>query len=532
MPDALKSVDVPSVHGVVVLNPDGTSIGSSTSGGNGAIVDGSNDTIKATVKDLTNSNPLTTAIVDANGDQITSFGGGVQYTEGDIDASITGTAVMVEDAANTLRPVPGDATKGMKVQITDGSGTQITSFGGGTQYTEGDVDTTFTGTIAMAEGPSNTATPLQVDSSSHLQVDIAATSADIVVQDGGGSLTVDNNGTFATQAAQSGTWNITNVSGTVSLPTGASTLTEQQTQTTALQLIDDTVATTAAAIPGKGLAISGTDGTNARVIKTDTSGELQVDVLTMPTTTVTGTVAATQSGTWSVRNQDGSGNSLASSTTTPAGTEQALIVRNIPSGTQDVSGTVTANLAAGTNNIGDVDILTIAAGDNNIGNVDIVTMPNVTLAAGTNTNEVVGDVAEDQPLAGNPVRVGVRASTAEPSSMSGDGDIVTPWADIKGRIMVAQKAATATLSNVAASATSVTILSANTSRIGATIVNDSSALLYIKFGTTASTTSYTVVLAGASSAPFSYYEVPAGYTGRIDGIWASATGNARVTEIT
>lgn len=34
---------------------------------------------------------------------------------------------------------------------------------------------------------------------------------------------------------------------------------------------------------------------------------------------------------------DGSGNSLASSTTTPAGTEQALIVRNIPSGTQAIS---------------------------------------------------------------------------------------------------------------------------------------------------------------------------------------------------
>lgn len=55
------------------------------------------------------------------------------------------------------------------------------------------------------------------------------------------------------------------------------------------------------------------------------------------------TVAATQSGTWTVRNQDGTGNALASSTTAPAGTEQALIVRNIPSGTQTVSGSVTAS---------------------------------------------------------------------------------------------------------------------------------------------------------------------------------------------
>lgn len=91
---------------------------------------------------------------------------------------------------------------------------------------------------------------------------------------------------------------------------------------------------------------------------------------------------------------------------------------------------------------------------------------------------------------------------------------------------------TGTLTNVAGSASSVTVLAANSGRFGATIVNDSSALLYLKFGSTASTTSYTVVLAGAASAPFAYYEVPFGYTGIITGIWASATGNARVTEVT
>lgn len=58
----------------------------------------------------------------------------------------------------------------------------------------------------------------------------------------------------------------------------------------------------------------------------------------------TDSVAAVQSGNFVVRNQDGAGNNLVSSTTTPAGTEQALIVRNIPSGTQTISGTVTANV--------------------------------------------------------------------------------------------------------------------------------------------------------------------------------------------
>ncbi len=69
---------------------------------------------------------------------------------------------------------------------------------------------------------------------------------------------------------------------------------------TSLQLLDDTVATTASAITTKGLAISGTDGTNARVIKTDSSGELQVDVLTMPTVTVN-SHAVTNAGTFAVQ---------------------------------------------------------------------------------------------------------------------------------------------------------------------------------------------------------------------------------------
>ena len=55
---------------------------------------------------------------------------------------------------------------------------------------------------------------------------------------------------------------------------------------TSVQLIDDGVATVASAITTKGMAAVGTDGTNARILKTDTNGELQVDVLTMPTVTV------------------------------------------------------------------------------------------------------------------------------------------------------------------------------------------------------------------------------------------------------
>jgi hypothetical protein len=93
-----------------------------------------------------------------------------------------------------------------------------------------------------------------------------------------------------------------------------------------------------------------------------------------------------------------------------------------------------------------------------------------------------------------------------------------------------QGAQAATVSNVSASATSVTILSATDTRAGASILNDTSDTtnyLYVKMGTTASTTDYSVKINAGG-----YFEVPYGYNGRIDGIWVSASGAARVTEYT
>jgi hypothetical protein len=89
------------------------------------------------------------------------------------------------------------------------------------------------------------------------------------------------------------------------------------------------------------------------------------------------------------------------------------------------------------------------------------------------------------------------------------------------------KSSTATRTDVASSASSVTIWAANTSRLGATIYNDSNKILYVKFGTTASTTDFTVLMDAGD-----YYEVPFSYTGRIDGIWSGANGSARLTELT
>lgn len=390
-----------------------------------SIHDGTN---KASVRDTGSSDSLNVAIVDGSGNQITSFGGGTQYAEGATAATITGTAVLWEDTSDTLRPV--SAAKPLPVNIISGAGsggtaiqddtaftvgtTNLTPAGGTYKSVRDAVDDNDAGAFAMtakrglytvletpnadsAMDESNDAVRVNVvagSTSGTEYTEDAAAAADpagpmnmavradslaavsstdgdnialratnkgelyvkqtdaVPVTDNGGSLTVDGtvsiSGTVA--ATQSGTWNINNVSGTVSLPTGAATSANQSTEITSLQLIDDVIATTASAIPTKGAAVSGTDGTNARVLKTDTSGELQVDVLTIPNVTIGAAIPA------------GSNN---------IGDVDVLTLPSIP---------------AGTNNIGDVDVLTlpaIPAGNNNIGDVDVASLP--ALPSGTNT---------------------------------------------------------------------------------------------------------------------------------------------------
>lgn len=92
---------------------------------------------------------------------------------------------------------------------------------------------------------------------------------------------------------------------------------------------------------------------------------------------------------------------------------------------------------------------------------------------------------------------------------------------------VNETVSSASLSNVSGSASNVQLLASNASRKGASFFNDSTATLYIKFGTTASASSFTTKLL-----PNQYYEMPFPvYTGEIDGIWDSANGAVRITEL-
>jgi hypothetical protein len=91
------------------------------------------------------------------------------------------------------------------------------------------------------------------------------------------------------------------------------------------------------------------------------------------------------------------------------------------------------------------------------------------------------------------------------------------------------RAGTGTATSVASTVTTnTTILAANAARFGASIYNESTAVLFLLLGAgTESATVYTLQMAAGS-----YYETPFGFTGIIKGHWASANGSARVVEYT
>ena len=80
---------------------------------------------------------------------------------------------------------------------------------------------------------------------------------------------------------------------------------------------------------------------------------------------------------------------------------------------------------------------------------------------------------------------------------------------------------------ITAAVTSTKLFGANGRRRGGTIWNDSTAILYVALNHRADLDNWTVKLNQDD-----YYELPAGYLGPVCGVWASATGQARVTELT
>ena len=86
----------------------------------------------------------------------------------------------------------------------------------------------------------------------------------------------------------------------------------------------------------------------------------------------------------------------------------------------------------------------------------------------------------------------------------------------------------ASQSNIAASSSSGQMLAANSSRRGVSLSNNSSAILYLLYAaSTASATTNNVIIPPNTS----WYMPAPIYTGQINCIWASATGNASIAEL-
>lgn len=143
---------------------------------------------------------------------VTGGGGGTEYTEGDTDASITGNAMMMEGAGNTLVPVQGNATDGILVNL--GANNDVVASDGG-----GSLTIDYNGSAISTSNP----LPIQPPASGYLSTlaygsDDGGTTKRVIKTDSGGAVQVDvESGTITTVST------VTNLSqlGGANVPIGA-----------------------------------------------------------------------------------------------------------------------------------------------------------------------------------------------------------------------------------------------------------------------------------------------------------------------
>ena len=226
----LESTDVADQIGVVVVNPDGSTVGAAPAASSVALNDGASSAIKATVKDYTNSNPLAVVSVDTNGDYVAA-GGGTQYADGAVRGTATGTIAMVDDGTN-IQSMSGDATGKPNVnvsntptvkisQTTTDNDVDVASIAAGDNNI-GNVDVVtlpaVTGTVTANAGTNLNTSALALEAGGNLAginaklvtgtdigdvtINNAAAGSAVNIQDGGNTITVD--GTVTTTPLPSG----------------------------------------------------------------------------------------------------------------------------------------------------------------------------------------------------------------------------------------------------------------------------------------------------------------------------------------
>lgn len=340
--------------------------------------------------DLTNTNPIATAIVDGDGTQITSFGGGTQYTEGDEDASITGTAMMMEVAADIVEPVQGTVADGLLVNL--GSNNDVTVSGVSTSAKQD----TIIGHLDGVEGILTTIDGDTGNISTKIDTLAGAVSGNEVQVD------VLSMPTTTVQATNLDIRDIDKASDDILVYANTA---KDGSGTAYVPLVDTDGHLQVDVLSGGGAGVQYTEGdTDASITGTamlweDGSDTLRAVSATKPLPISNagldklngGTVELTafQGGSWDV-NQ----NSLNESdddvriyaNTAKDGSGDAYIplvdssghlqvdVLSAPSTAVTNAGLTALNGAISGSEV-QVDVLSIAAGDNNIGNVDIVTLP-------------------------------------------------------------------------------------------------------------------------------------------------------------
>lgn len=340
-------------------------------GADGAIQDGVSSSIKATVRDYTNSNPLTIELVDESGDPY--------------------------NASNKL---PVDATANVSIDE-----------------------------------------PLNVDGQVSISGTTTVQATDLDIRD------LDS-ATDSVASVQSGTWNINNVSGSVSLPTGAATASNQSTiighvdgietvlgtVDTSLDNIEAGYAVEGAAL-GSGVLIQGDDGTDRTNVLVDTSGHLQVDVLTAPTTTVQGTVTANLGATDNAVLDDIAANQTDAS-------QKTQIVDGAGNVIGSTSNALDVNIASGSSagteyTEGDTDATITGPAMMWEDSGDTLRPVSTSKPLPTsiyNTPGVQGAAAENAAVSGNPVLSGGRYD-ATPRTLN-DGDVGAVALDADGAVQV------------------------------------------------------------------------------------------------
>jgi len=443
MADTIKSTEDSSKHGMIVVNPDGSNIGGGSGTGNGYINDGADSNIKATVKDLTNSNPLAVAITDGSGDQITSFGGGVQYTEGDIDATITGTAALVEGAANALavltQPLTDTQLRASDVKITlDGESVPVTNSGittiaGAVSGTEMQVDVLTMPTVAVTQsgtwdevGINDSGNSITVDQSTHDNLNANAN-----LQVGNADVTTSN--PVPIQPPLSGYLNIAidqtgnnNAVDVLTMPTTTVTatnldirdLTNVDVVTAELSAVDNAVLDTIAA---KDFATQTTlAAINAKMVTGTDIGDVTIN---------------NASGASAVNIQDGGNTITVDYATTGSGTATGALRVELPTNGTGVIATVgavtaiTNALPAGTNAIGKL----AANSGVDIGDVDVTSVIAGTGATNLGKAEDAGHTTGDTGV----YNLGVRNDTPNTALTNTDADYASITTDRVGGIRTA-----------------------------------------------------------------------------------------------